>query len=534
MKIKGIISKFNETKGGFGIILSEENDKINFEKCECNYNIIRVGDEVKFHLYKSGTGENEALNIEFLKNKMLNELDYLFQKQIKVSCIVSMIKKNGYILDYKGLKIYLPNSQIIDFEIKIGQSIHIFIQIFSHTNHIIATQKDNSKYNTVKKFQKHFDSQESLEFEIISHNDGGILVSKDDNIGFIPNSHICPLNKDELLEGQKIKLKIISISISKGLVLSARNHYLFDTLQKIKDAFVNQRELIGVIKTLYNSFCSVFYEGIELKMNNEFIAPNSIKLEQEIKFKIIDFSLYKDISISNYETTDYAILKHLQAKNQFIGIVQTMYEDGAIIGINEIYKSGFIHLNEMSNELPWNFDYSKIKKGSKMKVSIKQFDYRGLLLSRLIYKKKERRGNASSVNKIGEILEMKIKDNFFFFGTIVKTESIKGLIPLENILPVEILPTIDKLDFIKYCNDVFKRRTIISCVLTDIDKLTNRISFDLNYSHPENTERMKKIILYFNNNVTLKVIIEDFYANKLKQSLNLKPFNNNTNETNPI
>lgn len=519
MKIKGIISKFNEGKGGFGIILSEDNVKINFEKCECNYNTIRVGDEIEFHIYKSHRGESDALNIEFLKNKLLSELDYMFQKQIKVKCIVSLIMKNGFIIDYKGIRIYLPNSNLLDSEIKLGQSINVFIQNFSYNHHIIASQKDNSKFNIVTKFQKYFDSQESLEFEIISLDNSGIFVSKDENIGFIPNSHIFPLNKDEILEGKKIKLKIISNSISKGLVLSARNHYLFDTLQKIREAFINQQELKGIIKTINSSFCYVLYEGIELKMNNEFIVPNEIKLEQEIKFKIIDFSLNKNISISNFETSDYSILKQFLTKNQFIGVVETMYEEGAVIVLNEMYKSGFLPIKEISNKLPWNFDYSKIKKGAKIKVSVKQFDFRGLLLSRLLYKKKERRANASSVNKIGQILEMKIKTKFSFFGTIVTADSITGIIPLKNIFPIEILHKIDKLDFIKYCYYVFRRRVIISCVITDIDKITNRISFDLNYSHPENIERIKKIILYFNDNDTLKVITEDFYSNKLKRSL---------------
>jgi ribosomal protein S1 len=429
-----------------------------------------------------------------------------------------LINKNGFIIDYKGIKIYLPKSHLLDSEIKLGQSLNIFIQKFSHTNHIIATQKDNSKIDTVNEFKKYFDSQESIEFEIISFDDAGILVSKDENVGFIPNSHIFPLNKDKILEGEKIKLKIISISISKGLVLSARNHYLFDTLQKIREAFLNQLELKGVIKTLNSSFFSVFYEGIELKMNNEFIAPNEIKLEKEVKFKIIDFSLNKDISISNFETLDCGILQQYLTKNQFIGEVHTMYEEGAVIVLNEMYKSGFMHLKEISNELPWNFDYSKIKKGAKIKVSIKQFDYRGLLLSRSLYKKKERWANASSVNKISQILEMKIKD-LYLYGALVRNESINGIITIENILPKEIISQIDKLDFIKYCKDVFRRRAIISCIITDIDKHTNRISLDLNYSQPENIERMKQIILYFNNNENLKVITEDFYANKVKISL---------------
>ena len=68
--------------------------RCNFEKCECNYDKIRIGDEVEFHLYKSLSNNLDALNIEFLKNKLLSELDSIFQKQIKIELIYYITKKN--------------------------------------------------------------------------------------------------------------------------------------------------------------------------------------------------------------------------------------------------------------------------------------------------------------------------------------------------------------------------------------------------------------------------------------------------------
>ena len=63
MNQKVKIIKFTTEKGGYGVILTNQNQKINFEKCECNYDKIRIGYEVEFHLYNSLSNDLDALNI---------------------------------------------------------------------------------------------------------------------------------------------------------------------------------------------------------------------------------------------------------------------------------------------------------------------------------------------------------------------------------------------------------------------------------------------------------------------------------------
>lgn len=516
MKQKGKIIEFTLEKGGYGVILTNQNQKINFEKCECNYDKIRIGDEVEFHLYKSLNNNLDALNIEFIKNKLLSELDRVFQKQIKIECTIIKKKNKGFILDYNGAEIYLPYSNTIEQNLMIGHPIKIYIQSFSYNDFIIASQKENS-LNTYQEYNKHFERNETLEFEIVNFNIGGVLVSDGFNLGFIPNSHIYPLNKNELKEGQKIFVKILSYSVSTGLQLSIRNHFFAEIIKILSEAFKNQQVLKGMVKGSNKFYYSVFFEGLELKMNKEFVAKDNLIDGEEIEFIIIDFNARKDISISNIEISSLGIIQDFCKNNQFLGLVKEIQSEGLIIELNDAYKTCFLPNSEISDFLPWNFDYERIKIGARIKVSITKFDYKGIYLSRVLYKKKERRAIASFRYKIGDKFQLKIKDKMAKFGVLVADENIKGLIHLDSILPSDIIQKIDKLDFVKHCSDIFKRRLIIDCVINDIDTEHNKIAFDLDYSKQENIERSQSILTYFENDKEEYNSVDRFYKTKIKQ-----------------
>lgn len=516
MKQKGKIIEFTPEKGGYGVILTNQNQKINFEKCECNYDKIRIGDEVEFHLYKSLINNLDALNIDFLNNKLLSELDSIFQKQVKIECTIIKTKTKGFILDYFGVEIYLPYSNTIEQNVMIGHPIKIYIQFFSYTDFIIASQKETS-LNTYQEYNKHFERNETLEFEIVNFNSGGVLVSDGFNLGFIPNSHIYPLNKNELKEGQKIFVKILSFSVSTGLKLSIRNDFFAENIKTLSEAFYNQQVLKGTVKSSSKLYYSVYFEGFELKMNKEFVSKDNLIDDEEIEFIIIDFNARNDISISNIEISSFGLMRDFCKNNQFTGLVKEIQSEGLIIELNDAYKTCFLPNNELSEFLPWNFDYERIKIGSRIKVSIKKFDYKGIYLSRILYKKKERRAIASFRYKVGDKFQLKIKDRMAKFGVIVADENIKGLILLESILPLDIIQKTNKLDFLKHCSNIFKRRLIIDCVINDIDTVLNKITFDLDYSKQENIERIQSILTYFENDMEEYNSVDRFYKTKINQ-----------------
>ena len=516
MRYQGKITKFSPQKGGFGFILSNDNQELRFEKCECNYENIRVGDEIEFHIYKSANNELEALNIEFLKNKVLSELDSLCQKKTKIECQVKVIKDNGLTVEYKGILMYLPKTNLLDTDIIISQNIFVYVQSFSYNKYIIVTQKEN-RLITKKDFEKHFNNKESVEIEIISFNDGGILCKNGEDFGFIPNLHIHPFKKQELITGQSLTAKVLSYSFKKGFILSVRNNYCIGILQNLNDAYKNRTLLTGILQIDNENNYSVLFEDLELKTNKDFIIDEEVADGQEIQFKIIDFSFRKNISVSNIEISQFGIIENFSNSNQFIGTLKEIYNDGLIIDLNYGYKNCFLPMNEISDILPWNFDYEKLKIGARIKVSITRIDYKGIYLSRLLFKKKERIENASFQYQVGQRFELKIKERAIF-GLLVSNDKIKGLIHLENMLPKSILPLINKTDFAKHCNNIFKRNSMIVCLIVGIDKLNKKINFDLDFSLHENTLRAKSIISFFEYDKELYDNVENYFKTKIRDN----------------
>lgn len=162
----------------------------------------------------------------------------------------------------------------------------------------------------------------------------------------------------------------------------------------------------------------------------------------------------------------------------------------------------------------WKLELGILKEGSKIKASITTFGCQGLYLSRLRYLKKARRRMASKHFEINDTVVLKIYDKMAKFGVLVSNEAVKGLIPLENIIPKVVIEQIDILKFVKYCKDIFKRRSMIKCIVSDVDENDNKVAFDLNVQEIENKEKINRIVDYFENNAELQFVVIDFYNKK--------------------
>lgn len=512
MRNKGCISKFSTTKGGFGQILDETNLVVNFERVECNYDFVRVGDQIIYDLVQIYDGSFEALNIEFRKNSILSELDNAYQKQNELHCKVICKTPNGFVVDYKGVTIYLPIKELQGKNLVEGTNTTLYIKHFSYGSNIISSISKNSNTNLVAQFQGYIGKNDSFDFEIIETNDSGIIVSDSTNYGFIPNSHLGTIKKVEVQQGSIIKASVISCSLKGGLVLSLRNHLLYDVLVELNDAFNNQFCLSGEIKNIYVKYIIVNYKGIELVLNKNFLLQNdNIDTKQNIDFKIIDFSWTKTISISVIETSENGLINSQRDENLYVGTVQKIIDNGLLVSINEFY-TGFMPNSEITDN--WKLELGVLKEGSKIKASITIFDCQGLYLSRLRYLKKARRRMDSKHFEINDTVVLKIYDKMAKFGVLVSNEAVKGLIPLENILPKVVIEKIDILKFVKYCKNIFKRRSLIKCIVSDVDENDNKIAFDLNVKEIENKEKINRIVDYFENNAELQFVVIDFYNKK--------------------
>jgi ribosomal protein S1 len=512
MKNSGSIFKFSTTKGGFGQILDETNLFVNFELVECNYDFVRVGDEVIYDLVQIYDGSYEAINIEFRKNKILADLDRAYQSQSELKFKVILKKANGFVVDYKGVTSYIPNRELQSSTLFEGSDTMLYIKHFSHGGNIICSTSSNPNINLVAQFQKYIGKKDSFDFEIIDANNSGIIVSDSYSYSFIPNSHLGGIRKDELRQGSIIKASVIACSLQRGLVLSLRNYLLYDVLIELNDAFNKQFFLSGEIINIYDKHIIVDYKRIELVLNKNFIPFNSvINVKQNISFKIIDFSFTKAISISMMETTGNGLMNSFRNTNMYIGTVNKILHKGILVTLNERYV-GFMPNHEITEN--WKLDVSCLKEGSIIKASITKYDCNGLFLSRIKYIKKARRRLAANKFAVNDSVVLRIYDKMAPFGVLVSNGAVKGLMPITNILPKEIIGKIDIMDFIKYCKDIFKRGAFIKCIVSDIIKDDNKVAFDLNVVEIENQDKIHRIIDYFLNNDELRSVIVEFYKNK--------------------
>lgn len=513
MKTEGIITEF--INGRFGKIITKDNFVVEFEKFECDYDFINVDDEVKFDLVKSFDEKLDALNISLVRNRNYTDLEQSFQKQTKITCRVKKIATKGLILVYGNHQIFLPSENSSDIEVDLEIEVYIIECHFG--GNVIACLTPKNSYDAVLYFSIKNKDNDSIEFEIVAINDNGLQLSKDGYVGFMPNNHIIPFCKNELEIGQTIFVKILSMSASKGVLLSARNYYLDEVLKHLEDAFKRQSILDGIIEKSNYYYHIVNYQGVLLYLHNSYLVSDSSDSIQEkgsIKFKIIDFSYIREISISNIECTNYGILQKYISDNLFRCIVIKVNEMGMVVSLLDKYI-GFLSFKELSDCLPWNFDYEFIKVGSILKVSVLKFDYKGLYLSRLKYKIIERRKNVHIYYSLNQKVELKISQHIHIYGILVKNNYSKGLIPIGNIIPNEVYEQIDKFRFLNFCKNYFKRRSKINCTVLNIDEVNNRIEFGLDFTNTENIEKKNAIISYFNDNFDLKEKLIVFYDNKI-------------------
>lgn len=519
MQVCGIITEYNPKNGGYGIISCIEQPTVRFERFECNYETIRVNDKVQFDLFKSSDGIFDALNIEFISNSDLSELDTFYQKQIPFICKIQTRTPKGYIVAYKNITLFLPDKLCFGEVLKLDGNREFYLHIFSKTNKFIVSLKSKINTDVLKAYIPYKESQESILFEIYEIDASGILMVKDDFFGFVPNTHIVPFEKENLKIGDELFVKVISCSVSNGLILSIRNHYANDTIQKLSSAFKNQEVLIGKVLSTSNKVYLVNYLSINLKLNYNYIHSNNIKVGNEIPFKIIDFSASSDISISNIEATDLGILAKYESSNFFKASVVAVKPNGLIVALNDSYKSAFLPIKELTSILDKDRILNQIDIGSLINCSITRFDCQGLYVSRIKFKKYRKREIASSNYKINDKVEVKVKEKMSFFGFLVENDSLKGLISIYDIVPNEVREVINFKGFINSTKNIIKRNSKIKCIVSRIENDKKQICLEFDLTDKEMEQRIYEMLTFFTYDIELYNKMKIFYNEKKEKQI---------------
>tara|TARA_R110002050_G_scaffold200755_1_gene335770 strand:+ start:1425 stop:2972 length:1548 start_codon:yes stop_codon:yes gene_type:complete len=515
MRSEGTIIEMTTSKGGFGKIKESSSQLVHFERVECNYPHVRLGDVVTYELEEIQSGTLEAMNIDFLRHPVLSELDTAYQKQSEITGEAIKNVEHGLLIEYKGITILLPNSEIDERIITLGSEIKLFVKKFAYHANIIGslTKSDNSK--VVEKYGNYIGTANSFAFQVLEANEAGARLTDGEVQGFLPRSHY-GADKDLLpSEGAHVTVAVISCSIKSGLILSVRNHLFYQVLYELENAYKNRISMNGRIVRQNRDCVFIDYKGVELDLRRDYLINKEqiLKNDDYVDFKLITFSFVKKISISEIETSSKAIFEIWKNQNLFKGKVIKEVGAGLVVSLNDTYY-GFVHFREITDN--WRMEESSLQPGAVINVSIQSFDQDGLLLSRKLYKRKIRKQGTLKNLKLNSVIELEIDEKMSFSGLILSNGLLKGNLSLDSIIPVSILNQIDRREFIQYSRLVFKKRSILKCIVKDKNLKDGRAVLDLDYSDVENKKRIEEVLAYFSQDESSRQTVIQFYNNKVQ------------------
>lgn len=515
MKAEGKIVEYQNLKSCSGKIVTTSGLNITFEKKDCNYKIIRVGDIVRFDLFIEDNVKYIPKNISCIKNKDVSELDRYYIKQIPVECKVANQIKNNYVLLYKSTRILLYVDKDSDIKLKFGEIVSVYIKNLSHGGLISACFNPTPNAQSHLKYLLYVCTNTSFSFiieEIIQH--GLNVVNEAGDRGFVPNSQIIPLKKDNLKIGDTIEVFIKGSNPNRGLILSVRNNLCESVLAELKTAYQEYLSLKGNIIDICGHYYKVEYKGIHLNINKLHCFQNELSKGAELSFKVINFNSIHGISISEKEISNFNILPLIRNNNIFRVEIIEIKDNGVFVKLNELYN-GFIYFNKMSEDLKIEDLKTKLKIGSTLNVRVYKFSSFGILLSRIGIKHQYRTQFELNKYQIYSKVQIYTEVKIYPVGLLVKSRHFKGIIKINNIIPDEVIEQIDLNDFISFCENIFIHPCNYQCIILSFDETRDSVEFDFDYSVQNNIELIEKILAYFIDNEVLSNIVKNFYRNKI-------------------
>lgn len=511
MKNVGIIYDPAVLDGSMGMILFN-NQMISYEYCEIQYKTVRKNDEVKFHIAKISSGERVALNIEFIKNPLFKRVNYLFRNQVQFEVEIFSISDIKYEVKYDDF-IFLLQVSEIDYKLSLRDKITVFINRFSDGGDIYVSPIKNY-YFEIKKIYNHLiKDQLPVKVKVCGIYNDGISVKHEENFGFIQKSHLINEEDIKYTIDTVLEVVVIDCSTKNGLLFSHRNLFHKIELSLLEEAFNSNLPLNGKIKHFQSYYIVVDFNKFPLYLNKKHLVESNVHIGDVISFKVIDFDTKENISISSIENTEFSLLNKFKEDNYFRCRLNKVSDVGIYVEINEKYNNAYLPFTEASNFLPWNYEYDRLKIGTLLNVSILKFTYHGLVVSRNYYKTKLFRNKQSRILNLYQHVELKIYDKFLYSGLLVRNDYFKGFILTENFIPLILFEKIDKKLFIKYLNSIYKKRSKINCYVSNIEKETNKVSFNLDTKCSSNVFKLNQVLKYFEFNYTLYDEYKKFLVN---------------------
>lgn len=266
--VEGVVKGLIVRKSNDGILIDLKSKAEKFvprsEFLEDEWNTIKEGDEIQVYVESGRVSYARARKLI-----SLSEVNEYFEKNIPIK--IKMIKpvKAGFVADYKGIEIFIPQSQSGKDALKMGETVEAIIKkIEDNGKKIIASVSEYQKILKDRKIKEFFSSKkigDIVEGEIKSMIEKGIFVNVDNIDCFVPFSELTykRIKKPEEIFkiGDKVKAKIIDLKEQEGKVTLSLKSLEEDPWQKFLRLYKENDKVKGIVRNIIDK--GVFVEIID-------------------------------------------------------------------------------------------------------------------------------------------------------------------------------------------------------------------------------------------------------------------------------
>ena len=283
--------------------------------------------------------------------------------------------------------VIVPASEIAgDQALKVGEKTRVFMMKEDEFGNLIASQKRTTPSQRWELLEKALETGETVVVEVVEANNGGVLVTIDGVMGFIPTSQLDPnrlykvegvtdspkevLSTSDIMKrlseliGARIKVKVVEIDKAKSRIIFSEKMALNDSSREAKEwalsTFKVGDVLDGVVTAITNYGIFVNAQGLDGLVHVSEISWDKVenpldyaKVGDAIKVKLIDLG-------ENGSRVAYSIKQltpdpwqeasaDLKVGARVKGIVSEIEDYGLILRL-KTGVTGLVHRSEVSEE----------------------------------------------------------------------------------------------------------------------------------------------------------------------------------------
>ncbi|MBN1487015.1 MAG: S1 RNA-binding domain-containing protein [Anaerolineae bacterium] len=267
-------------------------------------------------------------------------------------------------------------------ELEPGAHVPVYVlKVADKQGYPVVSLKRGLDHNEWIRAQELFDSKEVFEAEVVDTNRGGVLVSFDKLLGFVPNSHLGLSggnwrDQKSQLVGQVISLVVIEVDQRKNRLILSRRLAREKTQAEVLDTLHPGDTRVGIVRNLTDYGAFVDLGGIDGLIHISEIDWRYIKHPGEVLEEGQDIEVY--ILSIDYEKKHIALSRKrllpslwdrvtddLNLGQLIEGTVTNVVDYGAFVDIGEGVE-GLLH----SSEIASRYSLQNLHAGSQVMVRV--------------------------------------------------------------------------------------------------------------------------------------------------------------------